>query len=152
MEKTANQGKKWGISRKIEPIFPLETKSLVKNLLSTEGNNQNSSFINATQQVYRYLYSNIVYSVCALRQRKPLFSIPCVKRQFKKNKYSILKVTMQKSVKIADPDFRWNSEGFDYIKLRDYPMNNLLKNRGWNYERSGLLYKGNILREILKNE
>ena len=65
--------------------------------------------------------------MCALRQKKPLFLIPCVKKQLKKNKCLIPKVSMQKSVKIADPDFRWNYVGFDYIKLGDYPMNNLIK-------------------------
>ena len=118
MVKTADQGRKWGISRKSRPTLPLETKSLVKNLLSTRGNNQNFTFINATQQVYRYIYSNIVYGVCTLRQKKPFFLIPCVKKQLKKNKCLIPKVSMQKSVKIVDPDFRWNSEGLGSLKLR----------------------------------
>jgi len=122
MEKTANQGKKGCISRKIEPIFPLQTKYIQENVTFLCLKTKTTSFINATQQVYRYIYNNIVYGVCTSRQRKPLFLIPCVKRQHKKNKCSILKVSMQKSVKIANPYFRWNSE------------------------RSGLLYKGNILK------
>ena len=64
MVKITNQGKNGCLSRKMQPTFPLENKSLVKSPLFTEENNKSSLFYHDTIQVYRYIYNNI--RVCVI--------------------------------------------------------------------------------------
>ena len=59
MVKTADQGEKWGISRKNRPVFPMEKKHPAKKILSTEGNIKLHLFSHVTIQVYRCVYSSI---------------------------------------------------------------------------------------------
>ena len=59
-----NQWKKWGISRKMRPIFPLQKKDTANKLLSTREEIKTNRLISLTLYKYISLFSLFSIYVC----------------------------------------------------------------------------------------